>query len=131
MEYVTISDEDDRGRLAIDLRDILHALGPGAEALLWEAKNVDCTGASANELEDIATKRMAITGDRLLQIAQDLTQTTDGEFTGRDRAEGRIRLIVRAVDSSFFDVIFEDPRVPELLGARFARVSNSQRWPAG
>ena len=104
-----------------NLRDILWILGDDVRRSSWRATDVQCLGAEGTE----ALHRASDTGDileagRLIALAEQVDQVTDGEFTGRLADEDWI--VIRAVDSSAFDVETDRGEVIERLRASFEHV---------
>jgi len=128
MKFVTISDKDDRNLLAFDLKDILDALGDRPAGWTWEVQDLECTGHSADELHHIGDTQRRIDDDRLLELVSDLLQTINGTFIGRAKSE-EPSVVIRAVDSSYFDVQSDDVALLRRLQDRFVQVSEIDDWP--
>ena len=123
--------------LSFDLIDVLLSLGRAATNAFWEASGVawkmsgvgskeeslDATGTGADELEALATSGERISGTALLQIARDVRQVIWGEFRsyGSDVSEKPIT-IIRAIDSTFFEVATKDEAIMRRIRAAFADV---------
>jgi hypothetical protein len=120
---VTISDADPRGVLTFDLRDILALVPPASGESTWEVSHVEAVGASAEALHEAADTGARLTDQRLRQIAAGIMQTIDGELRAYRSGARSPWLVIRAVDSSSFDVISDDPALIETLRARFERVT--------
>src|SRR5438105_3128206 len=121
MRGVTITDSTDDGRLlSFDLSDILRLLGPAAADAEWEISGVECVGgAAAEELHRLAKARARVAGQTLLSLAAQVTQTIDGVFTGFRAGEQQPWVIIRAADSSSFDVESDDEDVLASVKQRF------------
>lgn len=126
MKGVTIKDTGpSRNLLAFDLKDILRAIGPVVESLEWRLEDIDCTGEGSDEIHDLCDRGEQVTGARLVALAERILQTIDGEFRGyRSDAPDRDMpwLIIRAVDSTVFDVECDDPDVLAAVRRRFTDV---------
>jgi hypothetical protein len=126
MTGVTILDRDPKTRvLSFDLRDILAVLGADAERSTWTLRDVESYGAEAAvALHQASDDREVLAGGRLLELAGDVTQIVDGEFSGRFPNEDAAWIIIRAVDSSAFDVETDREDVLKRLKSRFDRVED-------
>jgi hypothetical protein len=118
---VTIRDlKPDRSGLAFDLIDILVLLGADAQRSNWTVPYVECVGGEAAAALDAASEAQEqLTGMRLIELARGLVQTIDGEFIGSLPGEAARWIVIRAVDSSAFDVETDREDVLRLLRARF------------
>jgi hypothetical protein len=122
MTGLTILDRDERKVLAFDLRDILPLIGKKAYCSQWKVQNVEAIGGSgAEELHRLADENLPVSGDRLAELANATTQIVDGEFYAF-LEDDRPWLIVRAVDSSAFDIETDDPHILEALRERFSDI---------
>lgn len=119
---VSISDVDARGVLSLDLREILALVPEDAIDSSWQVSGADAVGPSAEALHDASDAGVLLSHPRLCEIAADLTQTIDGEFRAYRPGESDPWLVIRAVDSSGFDVISDDLALIETLRRRFQRV---------
>jgi hypothetical protein len=119
---VSISDVDTRGVLSFDLRDILALVPEDAIDSSWQVSGAEAVGHSAEALHDASDAGVLLSHPRLCEIAADLTQTIDGELRAYRPGESEPWLVIRAVDSSGFDVISDDPTLIETVRRRFQRV---------
>ena len=99
-----IRDADARGFLAFDLRDILACLGAEVTERIWTCEGVDCTGEGVEEIFDVDYRGLAIPGARLVELAGRVLQIIDGTFYGRRPGEDTPSIVVRAVDSTLWEV---------------------------
>jgi hypothetical protein len=112
LEKLTIRDLDG-AVLAFDLRDLLRVLSPRSLAATWKITSssesaFDATGAGGLRLEALAT------------IADDTVQVIWGDFVGALPADPHQEwLIVRAVDSSFFEIETSDQSSIAAIKSRF------------
>ncbi len=114
----------DRG---FDLRDILSVLGDDVERSVWTAMGVECLGEdAAAALERASDGGEVLPGSRLRELACDDVQIVDGEFSGRLPDQEAAWIVIRAVDSSAFDVETDREDVLEALRSRFERVEDLQ-----
>ena len=123
MRGVTITDSKNNF-LRVDLVDILHLLGSQAQDSEWEISDVECVGFAADALHKLSDSKTRVPGQTLLQMAAHLTQVIDGEFTGYCEGEKQPWIIVRAVDSSAYDVQSEDEDVLAHIRCRFKEVTD-------
>ncbi len=130
MKYVSIRDSDSQGNLMFDVADVIHALGDTARQLVWRATCVEAFGRAKQQLEGWGDAGSLKSGEEFAKLADDIDQIVEGEFIGRVSPEGRILLIIRAVDSSYFDVLFlSDFAVEDALRDAFTDVSDTEEWP--
>ena len=126
MKSVTISDtEPSRNILAFDLKEILRAIGPVVESLQWRLAGIDCTGEGSDELHELCDSDALVSGAHLVALSERILQTINGEFLGfRADAPDHATpwLIIRAVDSTAFDVDCDDPAVLSAVRRRFVDV---------
>jgi hypothetical protein len=122
--------EGDPGYLSFDLVDILRALGERARESSWTVENLDCFGESAEELDRLAESGRAIEGASLVRIAERLTQVIDGDFAGVDSSANQPWVIVRAVDSSWWEVWTDDDSALAAITARFKAVTPLDEYTA-
>ena len=104
--------------------DILQLLGLQAVNSEWEISDVECVGAVADSLHKLSDSKARVPGHILLQMAAHLTQVIDGEFIGYGEGEKQPWIIVRAVDSSAYDVQSEDEDVLAQIRCRFKEVAD-------
>jgi hypothetical protein len=127
MRGVQIRDMHERGFLAVDLHHILDLFGERAVQSRWRASEVWATGQetgeAAQELERLADGQTFIAGEHLSRIAHNLVQVIDGEFSAFDSSDSPW-VIVRAVDSSFYEVFSTEPAVLDRVRASFQKVSD-------
>ena len=85
MRGVTIRDRDPANNtLSFDLRDILDLLGPDAARSEWRVRDVECVGRQAAEaLHRSSDDGEVVGGTQLIQLARDVGQIIDGEFSAR------------------------------------------------
>ena len=116
--------------LAVDLRHVLKALGPRTAKAFWQASEVTsfseplfATGKKADELELLSVSTDRIDGAALHDLAENVTQVIWGEFRAYDElADMKPWVIVRAIDSTFYEVISSDPAVHDALKRAFRDV---------
>ena len=113
MHGLRINDLAPQGFLAYDLRDFLALLGDDANTLLWHVVgDVWATGERSDELEKLADSKERVPSGRLIELASAVTQVIDGEFAGYLPQDDEPWVIIRAIDSSYYEFIC---RAPEIL----------------
>lgn len=123
LQGVKIKDIDE-GFLSFDLKDILPLAGERAAASQWRCRFVECLGESAEELHAISDAGRIISGGELLRIASDLLQVIDGQFEAYSDANAEPWLVVKAIDSSSFEVWSDGPDVLARVRDNFGEVSD-------
>lgn len=119
--------------LDFDLRHILAALGAQATECSWMVSGVaaydeafDATGEQAGSLEELAASGRRIKGDRLRDLANGTQQVIWGEFQAYADASATAPVfILRAIDSSFYEVATNDPHVLQNFKATFRDVRSA------
>lgn len=132
MQALKIFDTED-GFLAFDLRHVLAALECHVTECYWEVGGVAsydepvfATGAKAEQLQELAISGKRISGTELRDLADGVHQIIWGEFRAyEDQFASAPLLIVRAVDSSFYEVVSNDPVVQDSLREAFRDVRPS------
>ncbi len=114
------------GGLQFDLAQVLAALGRAAAKSRWTCADLQYT--SKDELDIPALERAAIPGEEvlgsdLIEAKGNLLQVIDGQFTGIDK-DGAPWVIVRAVDSSWWEVWSNHNWVHDAIRAHFRVVEN-------
>lgn len=124
MRGITISDSTNDG-LTVDLIDILRLLGLPAEESDWELSEVEAVGDSAaGELHTLAEGKARVPGRTLLRLAAAVTQVIDGTFAGYRNGAERPWIVIRAVDSSAYDVQSQDEELLDSMRNLFKEVSD-------
>ncbi len=81
---------------------------------------LDATGLGADQLETLAASGSRISGAVLLDIAKNVHQVIWGEFAAyADREGPEPHVIIRAVDSSFYEISSDDPLLLDRLKLAF------------
>ncbi len=117
-------------RLAVDLRDILAALGQRASTSWWKVSGVPSVdealmvcGRRSEELEELDRSGRRVRGDGLLTIARSVAQVIWGRFEGFDtRVSDDPWVVLIAFDSTWFDVSTVDDTALARIEAAFADV---------
>lgn len=125
MRGITISDRQPNNNiLAVNLVDILQLLGPQLALIEWEVSDVECLGTDSDRLHQLADTQTRVSGETLLQIATNIVQVIDGTFAGYLKNELQPSIIVRAADSSAYDVESSDDAILTKLRQRFQNVED-------
>jgi hypothetical protein len=111
MNGIEIHDMDPRGFLAFDLRDIAHCLGEEFLRRQWQAEDLECMGPLAYELESLGGAPELVSGSRLKEIADGVTQVIWGTFYGRRPGEDAPSLVIKAIDSTLWEVWGDDATI--------------------
>ncbi|HIK08796.1 MAG TPA: hypothetical protein IGS52_00770 [Oscillatoriaceae cyanobacterium M33_DOE_052] len=123
MQGITITDQTTDGFLAVNLIDILQAIGPLLLTTKWQFTNLECFGKTAESLYSYADSSSYISGEILVQLAAKITQVIDGKFQAYRGNENQPWLIITAVDSSAYDVETVDENILVKLRQQFQQVS--------
>jgi hypothetical protein len=140
VQVLTIHDK--RGSvLQFDLRDVLQVLGAYLEQWVWCVTELDAVGRDCEELcQAVEASRGAgvwLSSQELVTWAGRISQTIDATLLAFPRsidrsslgAEGdwgvfpeRAVLVIRAIDSFYFEVLTTDPEIAVLLRSHFQDV---------
>jgi hypothetical protein len=128
MKTVLIDDmRSDIHVLAVDLRHVLVALGDRATNSEWRVRDVWATGDDSAEQLQSLDGTSAVTGQRLRELAQEVTQVIDGVFSGFESSSAEPWVVVEAVDSSYYLVRSDDPCVLDIIRSTFHHVSDYEQ----
>jgi hypothetical protein len=120
---LTIRDKDNRNVLTFDLKDILLLLGQKGLTSTWSLTGLEVVdGDSAEELHGLSDSGQVVSGERLKELVNKISQTIDGEFSASLGDYLEPWMLIRAVDSSGFDVITADRNVYRKIKSRFSDV---------
>jgi hypothetical protein len=140
---VSIHDMAPQGYLSFDVKDILHCLGPGIHDYSWVITELDCTGKEAQPLCDAVERSrgqgLMISADELLPASHKFFQTIDATLIGVPKKvynsqelkgtcdigsfpEAPAQVVIRAVDSSYFEVITKNYNHVQLVKKCFQDV---------
>jgi hypothetical protein len=132
---VTIRDGTEpggRGPLSFDLRDVLVALGDRAYDVRWRCADLRYTSKDERDipiLERLGRRGESVPGAELMAGIEELAQVVDGEFEGLEK-NGLRWVLIRAVDSSWWEVWTDDASVMDGVRNRF-KVVEDLAEPAG
>ncbi|MGZ2484218.1 hypothetical protein ACVITL_002741 [Rhizobium pisi] len=116
--------------LPFDLRDFLQLLVPGSLEASWKVSAVDAgyqwfdaTGAGGEMLETMALLGEPVPGRDLAAAAQDTLQIIWGEFSASlPSAPDSDWVVIRAIDSTFYEIATDDEKVLKKVETHFADV---------
>jgi hypothetical protein len=115
-----------RGGLEFDLAEVLAALGDRVATSRWRGRGLFYVSRDEQDIESLERLGVGedISGVDLLAALPRLLQVIDGEFEATSAAGEVPWVIVRAVDSSWWEIRSEEPRILEALRASFRVVEN-------
>jgi len=123
MRTLTLYDRDaSTGLLAITLGDLLRIVGEAVHASSWRLAGVEALGASADELHTASDAGAVVTGEDLLRIAEGVDQVIDGYFRAYRTGEHEPWLILRAVDSTSWDVASKSSHTLDAIRQQYSHV---------
>ncbi len=116
--------------LALDLRDVLRVLAPQSLQTSWIVSRVksskpehewfEATGEGGEQLEALAQIESRVSGADLADLAENTQQVIWGEFTGlAPTPPGNIWVIIRAVDSTFYEIETDDETVLSKIASTY------------
>ena len=109
------------GGLQFDLSEVLAALGRVAVKSRWSCADLNYVSKDDQDvpvLERAATPGQTVSGVELVDGLGQLLQVIDGQFTGIDE-QGDAWVVVRAVDSSWWEVWSDNNWVHDAIRAQF------------
>lgn len=114
------------GGLEFDLAQVLAALGDRVAASSWRARELSYVSQNDAEIEPLERLRAGalVSGADLLDSLPRLIQVIDGEFEGFELDGEPPWVVVRAVDSSWWEVHAERPEVLAAVRAWFHSVED-------
>ena len=112
----------------VHLRDILRLLQPRGDPAAWELDHGEeggfwataKAGHDINWAQAIAGTGQRLSGETLRARADDILQVITGEFRAFEGAAASPWLMVRAFDSSFYEIVTEDEAVLALARQHFS-----------
>jgi hypothetical protein len=118
MATLWIHDLEDRS-LAFDLIDLLNLLAPKSRTARWVVSTVksidpneewfEAQGEAGEILGNFSDVNAEISGVELIELARKSHQVIWGEFSGlADPRSQDIWIVIRAMDSSFYEVVTDD-----------------------
>ncbi|TAK33277.1 MAG: hypothetical protein EPO40_00380 [Myxococcaceae bacterium] len=111
------------GILSFDLRDVLLVVGSVRTDLWWRLSGVDAYGEGGRRLNDASDNADVLSNAQLVDIAVRVDQVIDGVFCGYTDINERPWAVIRAIDSTFWEVECDDERLAQSLLRRFSAVT--------
>ncbi|TAN44358.1 MAG: hypothetical protein EPN22_07690 [Nitrospirae bacterium] len=115
-----------RSGLEFDLVDILFVLGMRALRSLWKISNLEYVTDRGRTMDEVfgsdQDKDYYMDGKEFIAASRYVFQVIDGEFEATDTSQDRPWAVIRAVDSSWWEVYTDDPAVFENIRLRFRNV---------
>ena len=125
MPGITINDLSPDGRyLGFDVREILDVIRDLLPGSRWQIRGLECSGDSAPELHAVSDTDAELGGLQLCALVDGVSQTIEGSFFGVLPGETQDRIVIRAVDSTCFDVECTDENVLARYRERFRRIED-------
>jgi hypothetical protein len=112
------------GGLAFDLPEVLGALGEKAQSWVWRGRDIQYVSRDERDvavIQELAAGR-ALAGADLIAGLEQLLQIIDGEFEATEPGEQVPAVVIRAVDSSWWEVLSDDAAVLAAIRQRFGVV---------
>jgi hypothetical protein len=112
------------GGLAFDLPEVLGALGEKAHSWVWRGRDIQYVSRDERDvavIQELAAGR-ALAGADLIAGLEQLLQIIDGEFEATEPGEQVPAVVIRAVDSSWWEVLSDDAAVLAAIRQRFGVV---------
>lgn len=124
--------------LALDLRDLLRLLAPRSFEARWVVSTVksskpghewfEATGEGGERLEGLAQDDGGqLSGSDLAALAENTRQVIWGEFVGSAPTQSdKPWVIIRAVDSTFYEIISDDDAVLNKISSTYKDVRTGE-----
>jgi hypothetical protein len=125
------TEPDGRGGLDFDLRDILETLGRTARVCTWRGSDIQYISRDERDVAPIEAlaKGNAVSGDDLIDGIGQLSQIIDGQFEGTEPDSSTPLVIIRAIDSSWWEVLSDDETVLGAVRRRFRAIEEAGSKP--
>jgi hypothetical protein len=111
------------GPLSFGLADVLKVIGEPALSSEWRCLNLRYIGRKNETWDEFREKRKRFSGKDFVDFAALVGQVIDGEFIAKKHGSNKAWLIIKAVDSSWFEVWSSKQKVLEEMKSRFVMVS--------
>ena len=117
--------------MSFDLRDILAVIGEPIRKSRWRCYDLWYTAKRNEMFSEFREPRLKLSGDELMQFAFEIHQAIDGRFeaTGEGAAK-KPWLVIKAVDSSWFEVWSSKPKIIEKIKEHFQIVNDIPSSPS-
>jgi hypothetical protein len=112
------------GGLQFDLAEVLRALGERVTRSRWRGRGLWYVSRDEEDIETLERLGAGelVAGHELVAILPRLMQVIDGEFEGIAAGGELPWVVVRAVDSSWWEVLSDEPEVLEAIRLSFHAV---------
>ncbi len=111
---------------ALDLYDLIAALGDRALNSIWFGNGVECYGESAEELYALTSQNQPIEGGDLLSITAGIRQTIAGDFHAFDPVGTTHWIFIRAWEGNGFYIETDDAQIEQQLKTHFPWVEDME-----
>lgn len=118
--------------LTVELQGLLEQLAPRSLECVWRISTVrssktggewfEATGPASERLDAMAHANAVIDGMALSKLGREIRQVIWGEFTGMSPSSTDPWIVIRAIDSSFYEVTTQDEEVIAMIAARYKDV---------
>lgn len=109
----------------VELLDLLELLGQRGREASWRLRAVEVAPSeAADRLHVISDHQQALSGEELFVLADKRPQLIDGEFEGWLPNTQTPWVLIRAVDSTSWDLISDDAGLLARASARFESASS-------
>lgn len=104
------------------LADVLDTLREDIVGFQWRISSVECLGEGADEFHRLSDAQATVDTPQLYALAKSVCQIIDGNFTGYRGDSPAPKIVIRAVDSSAYDVEAEDEHVLATVRQKYPNV---------
>ena len=111
------------GWLSFGLADVLKVIGEPALCSEWRCLNLRYIGPKDETWDELLEKRRRFSGQEFFDFAARIGQIIDGEFIAKKHGSNKAWLIIKAVDSGWFEVWSSKPKVLEEMKSKFIKVT--------
>ncbi|MFB2983027.1 hypothetical protein [Microseira sp. BLCC-F43] len=124
MHRIIITAQTDDNSLDVNLSNILQLIQPLASNSQWDISELDCSGSSADELQQLADAKTRVSGTDLLRLATNLTPLLDGLFSGYFEGKNQPWISIRAADNVGYELQTENQEVLARMRQNFKNVTD-------
>jgi len=109
------------GGLTFDLSEVLEALGQNARSWVWRGRDIHYVSRDERDVAVVhaLAEGRAVAGADLLAGLEELLQVIGGEFEAIEPGKEAPSVVVRVVDSSWWEVLSDDAAVLAAIRRRF------------
>jgi hypothetical protein len=124
-DEIVVNEAGETGHfLNFDLRDVLDAVGDDVATCQWRCYNVECLGIRADNLHSLSDANATFSGNMLVQVASGIHQTIWGDFEAYRDGDTRPWLVIRAIDSTLYEVHSDQVAVIDNVRQHFRDVKD-------